>query len=265
MTTNKSYGKLYGVGVGPGAPDLMTVRSVNILKAVDVIAIPRSNDYAKGVAWGIVEPVLGEIPDQERLFLTFPMTKDPEILRPAWDSAFSQIGDRLEEQKSVAFISEGDPLVYSTFIYLMNEAPERWPGIEIEIVPAVSSITAVPTAIRTPLADGKERIAVIPATYGVEDLKKVIQEFDTILLMKVKTMMPQIIEVLESLDLMGHAKYIAKATMKEEQIIEDLHDVQTDRCEYFSMVVVSKRNRSGVLAGRSESGQETVSQEESSR
>ena len=78
-----SWGKLYGVGVGPGAPDLITLRARDVLTRVPVLALPRSSDYGASVAWKIAKPVVGEVRGQERLFLTFPMNKDPERLRPA--------------------------------------------------------------------------------------------------------------------------------------------------------------------------------------
>jgi precorrin-2/cobalt-factor-2 C20-methyltransferase len=245
-----NYGTLYGVGVGPGAPDLMTLRSVRVLTSVPVIAIPRRSEFSPSLAWEIARPNVGEVPGQERLFLTFPMTKDPELLRPAWDVAFAQIGDRLERGLSVAFITEGDPLVYSTFIYLLAESSKRWPGVPVEIVPAVSSITAVPAVMRTPLADGQERIAILPATYGVDDLIDVLRRFDTVILMKVGSVMPNVVAALEHEDLVDRAFYVSKATTAQEQIVHDLRSLRNDRCDYFSMVVVAKQDRSGVLAGR---------------
>jgi precorrin-2/cobalt-factor-2 C20-methyltransferase len=245
-----SFGTLYGVGVGPGAPDLLTLRAVNVLRQVPVIAIPRRSEFDRSVAWDIAKESVGEVAGQERLYLNFPMTKDPTKLRPAWDIAFAEIGRRLEEGKSVAFISEGDAFVYSTFIYLFSEAPERWPGIRIEVVPGVSSINAVACSTRIPLADGKERIAVLPATYGTSDLKRVLEEFDTVLLMKVSSVMPEVVGVLEEMGLLDHALYISKATTSQEKIVRDLRSIRNDRCDYFSMVVVSKKDRSGHLQGR---------------
>jgi precorrin-2/cobalt-factor-2 C20-methyltransferase len=244
------HGTLYGVGVGPGAPDLMTLRSVAILKSVPVIAIPRRSEYVPSLAWEIARPNVGEVPGQERLFLTFPMTKDPERLRPAWDEAFAQIGARLERGLSVAFITEGDPLVYSTFIYLLAESTERWPAVKVEIIPAVSSITAVPAVTGTPLADGQERIAILPATYGVDDLADVLRQFDTVILMKVGSVMPTVVAALEREDLVDKAFYVSKATTGQERVVRDLRSLRNDRCDYFSMVVVAKQDRSGLLAGR---------------
>ena len=202
-----SYGTLYGVGVGPGAPDLLTLRAVDVLKKAQVLAMPRSSDYGASMAWKIVKPVIGEIEGQERLFLTFPMNKDPERLQPAWDKAFQAIGERLEKGLSVAFATEGDPSLYSTFIYLQREAPKRWPGIEIIVVPGVSSIAAVPSVTGIPLADGQERIAIIPANYGVDDLPALLASFDTTILMKIGSEMPNILAVLERENLAGKTIY----------------------------------------------------------
>lgn len=243
-----SPGRLYGVGVGPGAPDLITLRAIDRLRQVDCIAIPRRDKFTPSVAWRIAESSVGEVSGQERLFLEFPMTKNPEILKPAWDIAFKEIGDRLQAGKNVAFITEGDPFVYSTFIYLFHHAQKLWPGVEIEVVPAISSITAVPVAANIPVADGQERMAVLPATYGIEDLRTILRMFDTILLMKVNSVMPQVVEAIEQEGLLDAAIYVSKATTKQEKIVTDIRKIKNDFCDYFSMVVVSKKNRSGILA-----------------
>src|SRR5205823_45076 len=126
---NMTYGTLYGVGVGPGAPDLLTVRAIDVLRRADVLALPRSTDFGESVAWSIVQSHLDGLPAQERIQLTFPMSKDPAKVRPCWDVAFEKIGERLVAGKSVAFVTEGDPSLFSTFVYLQREAPKRWPGI----------------------------------------------------------------------------------------------------------------------------------------
>lgn len=244
-----NYGTLYGVGVGPGAPDLITLRALNTIRNAQVLALPRSSDYGESMAWKILKPTLGEIPGQERLFLTFPMNKDPERLRPAWDAAFAAIGERLERGLSVAFATEGDPSLFSTFIYLRREAPRRWPGIRIEVVPGVSSIVAVPSVTGIPLADGQERIAILPASYGVEDLSQVLEMFDTVVLMKMGTEIPKVVDALERQGLLDRAVYVSKATMAEERIVRDIRSIQTERGDCFAMIIVSRKERSGLLAG----------------
>jgi len=244
-----TYGTLYGVGVGPGAPDLITLRALDVFRRVPVLALPRSSDHGASMAWRIVKPALGEVAGQERLFLTFPMSKDPARLLPAWDKAFAAIGDRLERGLDVAFATEGDPSLFSTFIYLRQEAPRRWPGIAIEVVPGVSSITAVPSVTGIPLADGQERIAIIPATYGLADLAALLRDFDTVVLMKIGPEMPRIIAALADHGLLDSAVYVSKATMAEQRVVRDLRTLPPGREDCFAMVVVSRKDRSGVLTG----------------
>jgi precorrin-2/cobalt-factor-2 C20-methyltransferase len=244
-----TLGTLYGVGAGPGASDLLTLRAVNVLKRVPVLALPRSNDYGASMAWNIVKPAVGEVAGQERLLLTFPMNKDPARLRPAWNAAFAKIGERLRRGLDVAFVTEGDPSVYSTFIYLQREAPTLWPGVRIEVVPGVSSITAVPARLGVPLADGQERIAIIPANYGVDDLARVLEDFDTTVIMKIGREMPNVLAALERTGLTGKAVYAARATMEDERVERDVRAVAAEYGDCFAMVVVARKERSGVLAG----------------
>jgi precorrin-2/cobalt-factor-2 C20-methyltransferase len=241
---------LYGVGVGPGAPDLITLRALATLQRVPVLALPRGSDFGASKAWEIVEPTLGRVAGQERLRLTFPMSKDPARLRPAWERAFAAIGARLERGLDVAFVTEGDPSLYSTFIYLHDEAPRRWPSVRVEVVPAVSSVLAVPAVAGIPLADGQERIAIIPATYGVDDLGEILRRFDTVVIMKIGPEMPRIIDALEEEGLTDRAVYVSRATMREQRIVRDLDAVRSERGDCFAMVVVARKERSGVLAGR---------------
>jgi precorrin-2/cobalt-factor-2 C20-methyltransferase len=242
-----SYGTFYGVGVGPGAADLLTIRAANVLNSVDVIAIPRPSPYASSVAWRSAEPNLTGAKPQERLFLTFPMTKDPSVLVPAWEEACEAIVSRLTAGRSVAFITQGDPMVFSTFIYLRENVQRRLPELPVNIVSGVTSISAVPAACGIPLADGQERVAIVPATYGVDDLRKILRDFDSIVLMKVSSKMAEIVAALEAEGLLDQATYVERATGAEERIVRDVASLRGDRCVYFSMILVHKRGRSGVL------------------
>jgi precorrin-2/cobalt-factor-2 C20-methyltransferase len=244
-----SYGVLYGVGVGPGASDLLTLRAVDTLRSAQVLAMPRSSDYGTSMAWKIIKPVVDAIPDQERLFLTFPMNKDPERLVPAWEKAFEAIGERLAKGLSVAFATEGDPSLYSTFIYLQRRAPELWPGIRVVVVPGVSSISAVPAITGVALADGQERIAIYPANYGTRDLPAVLAAFDTVILMKIGSEMRNVIAVLEETGLIDKATYVSRASMADQKIVHDLRGAGRESGDCFAMIIVAKKERSGVLAG----------------
>lgn len=244
-----TWGHLYGIGAGPGAPDLLTLRAVDVLKRVPVLALPRSSDYGGSRAWEIVKPVIGSRDDQERLFLTFPMQKQPDRLLPFWEKAFVAIGTRLERGLDVAFVTEGDPSLFSTFIYLQKEARRRWPEVVVTVVPGVTSVTAVPAVTGIPLADGQERIAILPGTSGLADLESVVRAFDTIVLMKIGAELPFIVRVLEAQELLDRAVYVSRASMREQHIERDLRRVTAERGDCFAMIVVAKKERSGVLAG----------------
>lgn len=244
-----TFGTLYGVGAGPGAADLLTLRAVRILEAVDVLALPRSSDFGASVAWSIIEGVVGRRASQTRLMLTFPMVKEPASILPRVSAAVDAIGAHLREGRSVAFVTEGDPSVFSTFGYVRTEARRRWPDLRIEVVPGVSSITAVAAAGGVPLADGHERIAIVPATYGVDDLVDLLARFETVVLMKLGGEMPTILDALERTGLTEQAFFVSKATMDEERIERDVRAVKGERGGCFSMVIVRRRDQSGALVG----------------
>ena len=149
MTTAQAA-VLYGVGVGPGASDLLTLRAQHVLRTCAVLILPRSNDHTPSMAWTIAKPAVGDVPGQERVFVTLPMSKDPARLRPAWEKAFAAIDARLACGQSVAFLTEGDPSLFSSFIYLAREAPRRWPAVRVVVVPGVSSLACGARSHRRP-------------------------------------------------------------------------------------------------------------------
>lgn len=238
---------LYGIGVGPGASDLITLRALETVRRANVLALPRSSDWGESTAWKILSSAFEPPVTQERLFLTFPMSKDPERLRPAWERALAQLGPRLAAGLSVAFVTEGDPSLYSTFVYLQREARARWPEVRVEVVPGVTSVTAVAGVLGVPLADGQERVAIIPATYGVGDLDAILAAFDTVVLMKLGGELPAIVAALERADLLDRAYYVSRASMQEQRIVRDLRDAPAGRGDCFAMVIVAKKQRDGVL------------------
>jgi precorrin-2/cobalt-factor-2 C20-methyltransferase len=240
---------LYGVGVGPGAPDLLTLRAQRVLRQAQVLVLPRATDHGGSMAWRIARPVVGEIEGQERLPLTFPMSKDPAQLRPAWERACQEIGVRLERGLSVAFLTEGDPSLYSSFIYLAREAARRWPEVAVVIVPGVSSLAAVPAVTGVPLADGQERIAVVPVNHGIDDLVPLLETFDTVVLMKIGGEMPRVLAALERTGLTDRAVYVSRATMPDQRVERDLRRVGDAYGDCFAMVVVARKEASGVLLG----------------
>lgn len=157
---------LYGIGVGPGAPDLMTLKAVRTIENSDVVVLP-SSSKDKCYAYKIVSQVVAKLDEKDLLFCDFPMTKDKLRLESAHDAIAAQIEERLQDGKSVAFLTIGDPAIYSTYTYIDERIKQR--GYNTEMVSGVPSFCAVAAALGISLADKDEEIHVIPASYEVRD------------------------------------------------------------------------------------------------
>ncbi|MBI3398954.1 MAG: precorrin-2 C(20)-methyltransferase [Deltaproteobacteria bacterium] len=230
-------GILYGVGIGPGDPELLTLKALRILKQTDIIAVPKSKEEAGSRALSIVEKVV-DLKDKEIVELILPMTKDREILAKARKEVTILLSERLKQGKDVACITLGDPLWYSTFSYLIPFIIDAIPGVKVQIIPGVSSINAAAGVALLPLAEADEKLAVIPATYGQEDLKEIVKRFDTVVLMKVSSVIEKVLTVLEELALKDKAVFVSRAGWPEERVIKDLNSLKSQNLDYFSMVIV---------------------------
>lgn len=232
-------GTFWGVGVGPGDPELLTLKAHRILTQSPVVCIPKQGFSADGYSYNIVKGFL-DASKQELVELIFPMTKDIEKLRPYWDENLSAIMERIEAGKDCAFITEGDPLLYSTFTNIYQLLLRRYPEVPVRVVPGVTSISGVSAQAMVPLAHGNERIAIIPATYGDPRLRQVLEDFDAIVLMKVNSVFDQALDLLEELGLVDCAVYIKKATAAEEEVVRDIRSLRGKKLEYLSMLLVKK-------------------------
>ncbi|MBI5892677.1 MAG: precorrin-2 C(20)-methyltransferase [Deltaproteobacteria bacterium] len=233
-------GILYGVGIGPGDPELLTLKAVKILKQVDVIAVPKSKTEGESLALDIVKQAV-DLSDKEILELTFPMKKEHDELIESWKEAKKQILKPLKKGRDVAFITIGDPLFYSTFIYLLEQFTIQNSQFKIKIIPGVSSINAVSAATQIPLAKAGERLAILPATYEQEKIRQTLKDFDTVVLIKVNKVMDKIISILEELDLKNNAVFVSKAGLPDEKIVTNLDSLKGKKLDYFSMVIVKKK------------------------
>lgn len=232
-------GTLYGVGIGPGDPELLTLKAVKILKQVPVIAVPKSKTEGESLALDIVKQAV-DLSDKKILELTFPMKKEQNELTAAWEKAKKQILKPLKKGKDVAFITIGDPLFYSTFIYLLEKFKSQDSKFKVKIIPGVSSINAVSAATQIPLAKAGERLAILPATYEDKKLEQTIEDFDTVVLIKVNNVMDKIISTLEKLDLKNNAIFVSKAGLPDEEIVVDLDGLKKRRLNYLSMILIKK-------------------------
>lgn len=236
-------GKLYVIGVGPGDPELQTIKGMRILSGISCICVPKGREEGSSLALSIVKKAL-RLDNKEIIEAHFPMrkTRDTESgaeLDIKWDETVKIVSDRLNRGMDMAFITIGDPTIYSTFFYLYDRLIETNPDLDIEIIPGVSSINASAARAKISLGLADEKIAILPANY-IENLKETLEKFDTVVLMKVNKVFEGIRHTLTEMNLLNNAIYISRAGMEDEKVFKNINSVQGKDLNYFSMVIVKK-------------------------
>lgn len=217
----------------------MTLKAVRALKAADVIAIPKSKEESDSIALSIAKGAVN-LAGKETLELMFPMTKDKEVLGRAREDAAIAIADRLKAGKNVVCITLGDPLFYSTFSYLIPLVREKLPQAEMKIIPGISSVMASAAAAIMPLAEADEKLAVIPATYEPEKIRGILNDFDTIVLMKVNKVFDKVLGLLSELGLKDRAVFVERCGGDKQRVVRNLDSLKGEKLDYLSMVIVKK-------------------------
>jgi precorrin-2/cobalt-factor-2 C20-methyltransferase len=236
-TKKRAIGLLYGVGVGPGDPELITLKAQRVLSQVSVIFVPQKDTGHESYARSIISGLLGS-PTQKVVDLVFPMQKS--ALEPYWEKAAEEIWQHLDQGKDCAFVTEGDPLLYGTFVYILSIFQERHPEVVIEVIPGISSINAAAARAMLPLSSGGERVAIISATYQDKALRETLESFDTIVLLKVNTVFDRILDVLEEMKLTDKCVYVKRCTTKDEEIVRDIRELKGRNLDYFSLLIVRR-------------------------
>lgn len=232
-------GTFYGVGVGPGDPELMTLKALNVLKASAVIAVPRSSDKGSSRALEIIKGAL-DLGGKELLELPFPMTRDKGELEGSRRRAAASVAERLSSGQDVAFITLGDPLTFSTFSYLVPFVRELAPLSRIMAVPGVTSFSAAASLRCVPLAETDERVIIVPAAYELEKVKEALLSADTVVLMKVNRAIDGIIGLIEGAGLIEKSFFVSRAGWPDEEVVADLRTVKGSKPDYFSMIIIRK-------------------------
>ncbi|MCM3268192.1 precorrin-2 C(20)-methyltransferase [Paenibacillus elgii] len=232
-------GTLYGLGVGPGDPELITVKAFRLLKESPVIAYPRKKSGAKSYALAITELYV-DTRKKEMVGLTFPMTKDREALEKQWNKTVDTVWGYLSQGKNVAFVTEGDPMLYSTYIHLMRLMKERHPEVEAVSIPGISSVLAAASRLGLPLADGDEQVAVVPATDDYDAMRRAIETHDCVVFIKVAKVIDLMLTVLRDLGLVDKAAVLTKVTSAEELIWRNIEELAGRELEYLTLMVVRK-------------------------
>lgn len=227
-------GILYGIGVGPGDPELMTLKAVRLIEECDVIALPKSGD-GEIVAKQIAEGAVKDFDQKEKIEVLMPMTRDPKLLQESHDAAVAQVEALLKEGKSVAFLTLGDPSIYSTYMYVHKQVQSH--GFPVEMVPGVPSFCAVAAKLNVSLAEGAQPLHIIPASYqGVDEG---LEWAGPKILMKTGRSMKKVKELLREKNIIDKAKMVQKCGMPGEQVYHSMEDAD-ENSSYFSVIVVKE-------------------------
>ena len=226
-------GTLYGIGVGPGDPELITLKALRILKICPVIAYPAPS-AGESMARAIAAPHLTG--DQTEIVIAMPLDGGHGPIEAAYDQGAAEVASHLDAGRDVAALCEGDPFFYGSFMYLFG----RLAGDHrVEVVPGVSSLLAGPAALGTPIASRDDTLLVAPATLPEETLRARLEGTDAAVIIKVGRRLDKVRRVLDDLGMTDKAHYIEHATMASQRMAPLAE--AGPKAPYFSMVVVHKR------------------------
>ncbi|MFE6774893.1 precorrin-2 C(20)-methyltransferase [Streptomyces sp. NPDC057702] len=258
-------GRLYGVGLGPGDPSLMTVRAVEVIAGADVVAY-HSAQHGRSIARTIAERHLRPDHIEERLVypVTTESTDHPGGYRGAMEDFYAEAAARLaahlDAGRTVAVLAEGDPLFYGSYMHMHKRLADRYPT---EVVPGVTSVSAAAARTGSPLVEAEEVLTILPGTLPEEELAARLAATDSAAVLKLGRTFPTVRRALERSGRLAEARYVERATMGAERT-EALADVDPDSVPYFSMALVPSRigalrpEAAGAEAGRVPAGAEAV-------
>ncbi len=231
MTTS---GRLYGLGIGPGDPELITLKALRLLRSAAVVAYP-APEIGESLVRSIAAPYLAST--QEEFAIRLPMSAERFPAEAVYDRAAEVLGQHLAAGRDVAVLCEGDPFFYGSFMYLFARLAKRFP---VEAVPGVSSLTACAGALAMPLAARNDVFSIVPAPLSAEAIAARLRESDAAAIIKVGRHFAKVRDVLADLGLQTQARYIEHASMASQRILP-LAKVDPADVPYFSMILVHRR------------------------
>ncbi|BAY40573.1 cobalamin biosynthesis precorrin-2 methyltransferase [Nostoc sp. NIES-2111] len=229
-------GRLYGVGVGPGDPELLTIKALRLIQSVPVIAYQSATDK-QSIARAIASPYLTG--QQIEVSFHLPRALEPEKAKEIYDQEVEPIAQHLAAGRDVVVLCEGDPFFYGSFMYVFTRLSEHY---QTEVVPGVSSLMACPVSLGVPFTYYNDILTVLPAPLPAEELTTQLLTTDAAAIMKLGRHFAKVRDILHQLGLASRALYIERATMAQQRIVP-LDEVDPDEVPYFAMIVIPSKNR----------------------
>jgi precorrin-2/cobalt-factor-2 C20-methyltransferase len=238
-----SYGTFYGIGVGPGDPELITVKGMNILSRCKRVFVPKARIKSESIAHKIAESYIRA--DAEISEVLFPMVEDREVLRKQWEESADEILETLAAGEDACFLTLGDALLYSTYIYLVRALRGKEPELRIVTVPGITAFSAAAALTNFNIGESRNPVTIIPTSDDMEQLDKALDGTGTIILMKVGKRLPGIIQILSRKKLLNSSVFVARAGLEGEKIVTDLTTMQDadEKTGYLSIILVDTERK----------------------
>ena len=230
--------KFYGIGTGPGDSSLVTVKAVNTLKNIDILYTPEAKQGGDSLALSIVKEYIPSNVEIKSRY--FPMSNHGTDKIEAWESISKEIINDVKSGKDVGFITLGDPMIYSTYVYLMERIMDE---VEVETIPGISSFSNIASNQNFPLVMDTDPLIVIPCTMEEEKIDELLKKYDCIVLMKVYKKINLILDKLHKHNLIDYAILVSNSSQDKEEVFTNLRDIKIDeKISYFSTILVNKNN-----------------------
>ncbi len=243
----------YIVGIGPGDPELLTLKAYRLFEQCRVVVAPKARREDGSTALNILSRAV-DLAEKKIYEVVFPMKKIPlgqtvpREVSAAWEATAEKILALLDDGEDIVFPTLGDPGIYSTGYYLYETLLTLRPDIRVICIPGISAMSSCSASTGIPLCLGDDRLAVVPATFGAAKLRQVFEDFDAVVLMKVHKVFAEVLAVLEEAGLLDKAIYVEKSGTAEQRIVRDLSIPPSDP-HYFSTIIVRKKGMGGESQG----------------
>lgn len=236
--------KLTAIGVGPGDPELLTVKAVRAIQSADIIMCPASAKDRPSIALAVIQDLLDDT-RQTIQRLIFPMTKDPQILESTWKENASKMAQTVRQGHNVVYITVGDPYLYSTWIYMHRELSTKYPDVDITVIPGIVSMFTFASKVGVSIAEGSEKVAIIPSCYDLDAVSEIAKNSDTLVFLKDGRYFDNVITVLKQSGFPDDSIFaIGQDLGTPDEIIRRLTLGDVDRgvltTKYFSILVVKR-------------------------
>jgi len=237
--------ELIGIGVGPGDPDLLTVKAVKAIQSADTIMCPASNEDRPSIALSVVTPLIDKSKNQEIIKLIFPMTKDKDVLEKHWKENAKIMADKVLSGKNVVYLTVGDPYLYSTWIYMHREIEANHPEMKVSVIPGIVSMFTFASKVGISIAEGAEKVAIIPSCYDMSSVKEIAKNSEVLVFLKDGRYFDQVIDLLRESGFPDDSIFaIGQDLGTDHEIIRKmkLGEVNDDTLttKYFSILVVKR-------------------------